>query len=289
MQSKTLIVVGMHRSGTSLITNWLNRCGLQVGECLLESASGNVEGHFEDKEFLRIHEEILVSNNLPSTGLIYDKEINISIYQKERLQSIIKVKNQLYKQWGWKEPRTCLFLNIYRELLPRSKYIIILRDYQSVITSLLKRDFFEIDKKYRSRNFLQKLIWVSFKRDWRKRKFYNKNAEHYLKVWITYNEHILNMLEYLPADDYIVINYSLLEKSDRQVFSFLTNKWKFALKYFSFNEVYNENLITHSINLNPFLNNSELLSKAKDIENSFKGYMAGREAFSASALSLQEL
>ena len=55
------MVVGMHRSGTSLITNWLYRCGLQIGEHLLEPGEGNVEGHFEDVEFLKIHEEILES------------------------------------------------------------------------------------------------------------------------------------------------------------------------------------------------------------------------------------
>jgi hypothetical protein len=280
MQSKTLIVVGMHRSGTSLITSWLSRCGLQVGECLLEGAPSNVEGHFEDMEFLRIHEEILISNHLPSSGLIHDKEIDVSIYQMKKLESIIKVKNQLYKQWGWKEPRTCLFLNIYRELLPRSKYIIILRDYQSVINSLLKRDFFEIEKRYMARNFFQRLIWIYFRKAGRKEKFYINNATYYLKVWIAYNEHILEMLKHLQADDYIVINYSLLEKNDQQVFSFLTDKWKFVLQYFSFNEVYKENLITHSVDLDPFLSDKVLQHKAMGLENAFKSYMTYKDEFS---------
>jgi hypothetical protein len=280
MQSKTLIVVGMHRSGTSLITNWLKRCGLEVGECLLDSGPGNVEGHFEDMEFLRMHEEILISNNLPSSGLIHDKEIDVSIYQMKKLECIIKVKNQRYKQWGWKEPRTCLFLNIYRELLPRSKYIIILRDYQSVINSLLKRDFFEIEKRYMARNFFQRLIWVYFRKTGRKKTFYINNATDYLKVWIAYNEHILEMLKHLPVDDYIVVNYSLLEKSDQQVFSFLTDKWKFVLQYFSFNEVYKENLITHPIDLDPFLNDKALQHKAEGVENAFKNYMTYKDEFS---------
>ena len=49
----------MHRSGTSLITNWLSRCGLEIGERLAAGNAGNVEGHFEDVEFLKLHEEIL--------------------------------------------------------------------------------------------------------------------------------------------------------------------------------------------------------------------------------------
>ena len=58
----------MGRSGTSVITQWINKCGLSVGEELLGSAIGNVEGHFEDMDFLLIHEEILISNKLSWMG-----------------------------------------------------------------------------------------------------------------------------------------------------------------------------------------------------------------------------
>lgn len=274
MESKTLIVVGMHRSGTSLITNWLSRCGLQVGELLLEAGPSNLDGHFEDVEFLRIHEEILTSNNLPASGLVDADKINISIYQKEKLKTIIKIKNKLYKQWSWKEPRTCLFLNTYRELLPKSKYLVIVRDYQSVINSLLKRDFAEIERKYMSRKVLSRHVWKYFRKSRMKQKFYRNNAERYLKVWISYNEHILNMLKDLPEEDYIVINYSLLEKSDRKVFSSLTEAWGFALRYFSFSEVYKENLMSRAPDLAPFLTNTGLVTRAKVVENDFEKYLS---------------
>jgi len=273
MQSKTLMVVGMHRSGTSLITNWLYHCGLQVGEHLLEANNGNEEGHFEDVEFLRIHEEILTSNDFPASGYVYDKEIDISIYQLEKLKSVIKIKNQRYKQWGWKEPRTCLFLPLYRELLPNSKYLIIFRDYPAVVNSLLKRDFASVEEKYLARNFFPRLVWTYFRRNRRKEKFYHDNTEYFLKVWIEYNEHILNMLRELPEQDYIAINYSLLEKCDKQVFSFLTNTWRFALDYFSFKDVYKKNLIGKVMNIDPFIKDNELLARAKRVESDFKKYM----------------
>src|ERR1700744_6578924 len=273
MQSKTLMVVGMHRSGTSLITNWLHHCGLQVGERLLEANLGNVEGHFEDVEFLRIHEEILESNDLDSGGLVYDKDIDISLYQVEKLKSVIKVKNQRYKQWGWKEPRTCLFLNLYRELLPNSKYLVIVRDYQSVVNSLLKREFSLVEEKYLSRKLFKRMIWVYLRRRRKEKKLYHDNAEYFLKVWIEYNEHILDTLKDLSPDNYIVINYTLLEKCDKQVFSFLTNTWRFALKYFSFQEVYKKGLLSKVINVEALINDKALLSRAKSLEDDLKRYM----------------
>jgi hypothetical protein len=273
MQSKTLMVVGMHRSGTSLITNWLHRCGLQVGENLVEAGKGNVEGHFEDVEFLKMHEEILTSNDFPSTGYVYHQEIDISAYHLEKLKSILKVKNQRYRQWGWKEPRTCLFLNLYRELLPQSKYLVIVRDYPSVVNSMLKRDFGLFEGRYLIRRKFQRMVWTYLRRKRRLQKFYRDNAESYLKVWIEYNEHILGILQELPAEDYVVVNYSLLEKCDKQVFSFLTDTWKFALKYFSFKEVYKKSLLSQVVDIHPFIHNSALLTKAKSIEDDFKGYI----------------
>ena len=56
MASKILIIVGMHRSGTSLITQWLYRCGLSIGNKLAPADIGNVEGYFEDSDFLKLHE-----------------------------------------------------------------------------------------------------------------------------------------------------------------------------------------------------------------------------------------
>jgi hypothetical protein len=267
------MVVGMHRSGTSLITNWLHHCGLQVGERLLEANQSNAEGHFEDVEFLRMHEEILESNDLDAGGLVYDKDIDISLYQVEKLKSVIKVKNQRYKQWGWKEPRTCLFLNLYRELLPNSKYLVIVRDYQSVVNSLLKREFALVEEKYSLRNHFDRLIWVYLRKKRREKKLYRDNAEYFLKVWIEYNEHILDTLKDLSPDNYIVINYTLLEKCDKQVFSFLTNTWRFALKYFSFQEVYKKSLLSKVANLDPLIKDKTLLEKARNIEDEFKQYM----------------
>lgn len=273
MRSKTLMVVGMHRSGTSLISNWLYRCGLQLGEHLLEAGNGNEEGHFEDIEFLKMHEEILTSNDFPASGYVYDKVIDISVYQLEKLKSVIKVKNQRYRQWGWKEPRTCLFLDLYRELLPNSKYLVIVRDYAAVVHSLLKRDFAEYEQKYLRGKKLQRFVWLYLRRQNASRKFYKTHAEDYLKIYIEYNQHILNTLKELPPEDYMVVNYSLLEKSDKEVFSFLTGKWHFKLQYHGFNEVYKKNLLSKAFNVDAYINDKELINKAKNITDELRKHI----------------
>jgi hypothetical protein len=78
----------------------------------------------------------------------------------------------------------------------------------------------------------------------------------------------------LPQEDYIVINYTLLAECDQQVFSFLTDTWRFALKYCSFKEVYKKNLISSSVDIGPLINNDELLLKAKSTADEFNKYIS---------------
>lgn len=273
MQSRVLIVTGMHRSGTSLITNWLFHCGLQVGERLVGASGGNEDGHYEDVEFLRIHEEILTENGYSPTGLIHHKPIYISEYQLEKLKAILKVKEQHFDQWGWKEPRTCLFLDIYSKLIPGAKYLVIVRDYEAVVHSLLKRDFDALDSTYERRSFFTRLKWNLLRKKRKRKKHYGENATDYLQVWIDYNEHILDMLGNIPEKDYLVINYSLLEKDDSNVFSFLTKEWDFKLEYYPFIKVYKKNLISAKNDIDPLIKDRGLIHKAKELEDRLKSYM----------------
>lgn len=269
----------MHRSGTSLVTNWLSRCGLQIGERLGGSSTGNIDGHFEDLEFLKLHEEILDRNSLVVSGLTDTRDIEVPLYQLEKMKAIIGIKQQLYEQWAWKDPRTCLFLDTYARLLPGARYLVVLRNYQSVVSSLLRRDFAAIDQKYMARNYIQRLAWTHFRRSRRLNTFHHDHAENYLKVWISYNEAILHTLKKLHQDDYLVINYSQLLENDNEVFSFLTGKWKFALNYFDFKDVYKQELMNKADDISDFIADKVLLIKATYLLKRLGSYMRGSESF----------
>src|SRR4051812_47462812 len=137
MQNKVLVILGMHRSGTSLVAQWLQRCGLHIGTRLVGAGRGNIEGHFEDRDFLDLHRSILISNNLPDTGLVSEFDTALNNTHLAEIKGLIALKNSLFEEWGWKEPRTCLFLEQYMHVLPATKYIILLRDYNSVVDSLI--------------------------------------------------------------------------------------------------------------------------------------------------------
>jgi hypothetical protein len=274
MQNTTLIIAGMHRSGTSLISNWLNRCGLPLGETLMGSAPSNQEGHFEDMEFIKLHEEILVDNHLPHTGLIEDPHIDISMYHMEKLKSVISLKNKLHEQWGWKDPRTCLFLDTYKQLLPDAKYLVIIREYHSVVSSLLQRDFSDMEEKYLKRKFFGRMIWKYFRRERRLRSFFGEQSGHYLKVWIAYNEELLKLIETLPQEAYLVLNYNMLKENSDSIFNYLKDQWHIALNPISFADVFKQKLINKPVDTDSFIVDKALISKAEDLQNELNKHLS---------------
>lgn len=273
MKNKVLIIAGMHRSGTSLISHWLDSCGLNLGETLLEPDIGNIEGHYEDVDFYRFHEDTLAANNLSRFGFISHPAPALSHYQREKLKSIIDFKNKMNNQWGWKDPRTCLFLDTYYQLLPNAFYLNVVRDYKSTVNSLVKRDFDHHEIKYLSRNRLQRFIWHSFKRKHRKRKFYRQLTADYLRIWIAYNEEILKNIETLPADRCMTIDYQNLLDHDTRVFGTLVNDWGFDLEYFDFRRIFKANLLSPVYSVDNFVKDGSLLQKAKALEDKLKAYV----------------
>jgi len=58
-QSAGLLVLGMHRSGTSALSRVLSLCGADIGTRLLGASEGNEAGHWEDAFAVETHERLL--------------------------------------------------------------------------------------------------------------------------------------------------------------------------------------------------------------------------------------
>lgn len=267
MQNKTLIIAGMHRSGTSLTTQWLYRCGLNVGENLLGAGIGNDDGHYEDIDFYEAQKQILRNKNIEDSGFTETPVPGLAVEEKEFLQSIITKKNSLSKEWGWKDPRTCLFLKDYEDLLPEAYYLVVFRDWKSTVSSLISRTYkviYPTDdivikgffKGYRKKLEVQKRIDELCK----------ERATNFLKIWILYNKEILKSMSRLSKENYTVVNFGALLQSDKDVFKKLTDHWNFGLDYVSFKEIYKPKLISKEINTSRFIDKA-LIAEAEKIEN----------------------
>src|SRR5579859_1689857 len=60
-EATAILVLGMHRSGTSATTRVLNLLGADLGANLLEAQADNAKGFWEHAEAVQIHEELLAA------------------------------------------------------------------------------------------------------------------------------------------------------------------------------------------------------------------------------------
>jgi hypothetical protein len=271
MNSKVLIIVGMHRSGTSVVTQWLHRCGLFVGNNLVGPGIGNVQGHFEDADFLRLHQKFLRKRNFPESGFVYKKSIELSELEKMELTGLIASKSRKHEEWGWKEPRTSLFLDGYTELIPAAFYVIVVRDFNATINSLVTRQFKMEQKKIREKKGLSRLKWILFKRK-SLDKMFIRETNRYLKIWIHYYEKILQHIQSVPIDRFIIVNYAQLNSNDEDFFSKLKNDWQFSLNYSPFKKLYEQELLSEVRDVKKYIKNKELEKKAMAIEEHIRCY-----------------
>ena len=57
--STAILVLGMHRSGTSAATGWLKTLGVNLGPYLMAEYPTQPKGYFEHAEIVGIHDELL--------------------------------------------------------------------------------------------------------------------------------------------------------------------------------------------------------------------------------------
>lgn len=226
----TLILTGMHRSGTSLLANWLHHSGLAMGDLLIKKGPGNEEGHFEDWDFVHFHNDLLHYNGL---DYLADARLNYEIndYFQKRADYLINFKNESHSCWGWKDPRTSLFLNLWHKKVSNPRYVFVYRPYSEIAESLYRR---EIDKLRTSKIFpLKKLLFSFQKKEWIKK---------YTLSYINHYKRIISFCQELEKEDYIFISRDTFIHNNEIIFQFLRSEWKMPLKNNSFDTVYKSKL-----------------------------------------------
>ena len=135
-----LVLGGMHRSGTSLVAALCQSAGLDIGTELLPGHASNPVGHFEDLDFYRFHETVLASNGRTAAGYgIFDTAAVVDAAARARAETLVSARRAGGRPWGWKDPRTVLFLDFWLAMLPESRFLFVFRDPAEVADSLRRR------------------------------------------------------------------------------------------------------------------------------------------------------
>lgn len=196
-----LVVLGMHRSGTSALTRLLSLLGAELPATLMEGKEANLAsnqaGHWESERIARLNDEIL-----DSAGLSWRSPETVTErwYQTDQAEEFKqKARLAIEEEFGdarlfvLKDPRTCKLMPFWLDVLAQSgiaaKVVSIVRSPREVAMSLHRRNGIEpslgellwlhyvLAAEHGSRGLRRQFItYDALLRDWRREKQRIENA-----------------------------------------------------------------------------------------------------------------
>jgi glycosyltransferase involved in cell wall biosynthesis len=143
-----VLVLGMHRSGTSAVTRILNLCGADLGRHLLPPKPDNERGFWENETFLELHEEVLAQWNLRWHDIAEFPPDWRQAPAARRFASVLR--HALAAEFGdsrlrlVKDPRLSLLTPLWTDALHGTPihpaFVVVVRHPDEVAASLVKRD-----------------------------------------------------------------------------------------------------------------------------------------------------
>ncbi len=142
-----ILVVGVGRSGTSLVAGMLHKLGVLMGKEFHKEADVNNQwGYWEDKDFLNL-------------SIKYQ---NHSLNESEFVDGLQLLRSERTEPWGFKDPRIADLLPFYLSIFNDAQFVWCKRKKEDVIASLAKTfndDMVWAKSIYDSRNnMLEKLL-----------------------------------------------------------------------------------------------------------------------------------
>ncbi len=145
---KCILVLGMHRSGTSALTRLLNLLGIALPQTIMGAGVGNDAGHWEPQKLVNLNNKLLeeVRDTWDAWGNVDLKRLtpDRSYFYKSELAREIMTEYGDAPIFVIKDPRICRISSIYFEVLAEMEIdvcvILPFRNPIDVGASLFKRD-----------------------------------------------------------------------------------------------------------------------------------------------------
>lgn len=181
-----VLVLGMHKSGTTLLSTILHNSGVNMGEGF-EVGTYDTGNQFERAEMLDINMRLLNTNDDQTLKLSAPSHWDVNDDIRAEIQQLIAICENRYsgknggKSWGMKDPRTALTYDVWKSELPAHKLVAIYRPPEQ--------------------------IWARYRwRGWRRRYVNLYWAWLFLNRWYEHNQGMLNAVQG-NDEDYYLVNY----------------------------------------------------------------------------------
>jgi GT2 family glycosyltransferase/glycosyltransferase involved in cell wall biosynthesis len=155
MRQRLIVVLGMHRSGTSTMTRALQTMGVELGSRLMPPVEGvNDKGFWEDLDLCELNIEMLGALNRDWHYLAPVGEDFVDVLCGKgflsRAEELLRQKVGQSPVFGFKDPRVAMLLPFWQRVFALCdidvSYVLALRNPVSVAESLARREHFEFHK-----------------------------------------------------------------------------------------------------------------------------------------------
>ena len=150
---RAILVLGMHRSGTSVLTGMLAALGAFPGRRLIAAdPSTNPTGFWEDEEIVRLNDGLLeyLGTRWDDCSVLPVDWMSQSFVRgaRERMLSVVQREFEGRPLWVIKDPRLCRLLPLWTDVLAaldcRVDFLLCLRNPIEVAESLRQRNAFSV-------------------------------------------------------------------------------------------------------------------------------------------------
>ncbi|MCF6172211.1 MAG: sulfotransferase domain-containing protein [Campylobacteraceae bacterium] len=157
LQKQTcILVLGMHRSGTSALTGVLNMLDVYLGSELMGATFANEQGYFENNHLFRLNEKLLSQIASSWDDTFYNESKVENMKETDELKETIQKEFEFANVFAIKDPRLIFLFPVYKKILEELnievKIILPYRNPIEVANSLNKRDDMSLEKGM--------LLWV---------------------------------------------------------------------------------------------------------------------------------
>jgi len=181
------VVLGCHKSGTTLVAEILHRSGIPMLEGTVEETHYDQGDFFERPDLVHINQDILghgdPAEDHPAPPVLCSTEA-----QRRAICEKIDACEAAHADWGFKDPRLCLTYPVWRELLPEHLVIGVYRGLPEVWAHQAKQG-----RRHRS-------LWKA------------------IRMWSDYNWRLADILErrQQTGRPYLLLRFESLMTDDRE-------------------------------------------------------------------------
>ncbi|WP_288093190.1 glycosyltransferase [Thiomonas sp.] len=149
---RVLVILGMHRSGTSLVASIASHLGAQLGDCLLPPQADNPDGFYEDVEVVSLNTELLQAigadwHSVDELGGKFSAStdaMHAVRFTEGKIKDLLHSRLEKFDFWAFKDPRTLRTFPVWARILQDmdvdAHYLIVFRNPDDVCSSLARRD-----------------------------------------------------------------------------------------------------------------------------------------------------